>query len=253
VPFTISHAAAAIPLRRFGKFRLPLAALMIGSMSPDFAYFLPGDLDRTDTHSIAGLFWFCWPVCLGLWVLFVRVLEQPTLALLPDSWHARFDPSDRALTLYNLALASFAVILGGATHLLWDSFTHRGTWAVSTFPALHSVAFYYHGWRIRWFVVLQHLSTVVGLLLLVIWAWRLPTSNHIPRALPPASMATRTTAAAVLVAATFGLATANFFFHSDTWFARRLFHFAIGGMTGGMIAWIGIALWIRSRPRQVCA
>ena len=247
MPFTISHAAAVLPLRGFGKFRLPLAALMIGSMSPDFAYFLPGDLERVDTHSIAGVFWFSWPVSIGLWLLFVRVLEQPTRALLPDGWHARFVPSDQALTLQTLTLASIAVILGALTHLLWDSFTHRGTLMVKLLPALHAVAFHYHGWRVRWFVVLQHLSTIVGLLLLVIWAWRLPPTLSFPRAFPAASHATRVGAVAVLIAATFGLAFANFLFHSDTWFLRRLFHFAIGGMTGGVISWIAIALWIRAR------
>jgi hypothetical protein len=247
VPFTISHAAAVLPLRGFGKFRLPLAALMIGSMSPDFAYFLPGDLERVDTHSIAGVFWFSWPVSIGLWLLFVRVLEQPTRALLPDGWHARFVPSDQELTLQTLTLASIAVILGALTHLLWDSFTHRGTPMVKLLPALHAVAFHYHGWRVRWFVVLQHLSTIVGLLLLVIWAWRLPPTLSFPRAFSAASHATRVGAVAALIAATFGLAFANFLFHSDTWFLRRLFHFAIGGMTGGVISWIAIALWIRAR------
>jgi hypothetical protein len=247
VPFTISHAAAVLPLRGFGRFRLPLAALMIGSMSPDFAYFLPGDLDRVDTHSIAGVFWFSWPISIGLWLLFVRVLEQPTRALMSDSWHARFVPSEQALTLKALTMASIAVILGALTHLLWDSFTHRGTLMIELLPALHAVAFHYHGWRIRWFSVLQHLSTIVGLLLLVIWAWRLPPTLNFPRALPAVSHAGRVGAVAVLIVATFGLAFANYLVHSDTWFLRRLFHFAIGGMTGGVIAWIAVALWIRSR------
>jgi hypothetical protein len=225
--------------------------MMIGSMSPDFAYFLPGELDRVETHSIAGIFLFCWPVSLALWLLFVRVLEQPTRALLPDRWHARFVPSNRALTLHALALASAAVILGAATHLLWDSFTHRGTVAVQTFPALHAVAFHYNGWRVRWFVVLQHLSSIVGMLVLLSWAWRLPPTLSFPRALPPASHEARVAAVASLIAASFGLAIASYLAYPDEWFSRRLFHFAIGGMTGFAIAWICIAFWIRSRlPRS---
>ena len=97
MPFTISHAAAVLPLRGFAKFPLPLAALMIGSLSPDLAYFLPGELGRVETHSFAGLFWFCWPVSIGLWLLFVRVLEQPTIALLPENWRTRFAPSDESV------------------------------------------------------------------------------------------------------------------------------------------------------------
>jgi uncharacterized protein DUF4184 len=250
VPFTISHAAAVLPLRKLNNSRLPLAALMIGSMSPDFAYFVPGNTDRVETHSIAGVFWFCWPISVALWLLFVRVLEQPTTALLPESWRTRFAPSDREINLTTLALASVAVILGAMTHLVWDSFTHRGTAITNSIPVLRGVAFHYEGWRIRWFVVLQHLSSIFGLLVLIIWAWRLPPGQH-PRPLAPSlSNATRIGAAAILIAASAGLAIAGYLLNSDTWFTRRLFHFAIGGMTGGALAWVAIALVFNWRTRQ---
>ena len=246
MPFTISHAAAVLPLQKTG---LPLAALMIGSMSPDFAYFLPGEPLREQTHSIAGLFWFCWPASVALWLLFVRVLEQPTLALLPDRWHARFAPSDREISVKTLARASAAIILGAATHILWDSFTHRGTAVVDALPALHSVAFHVNGWRIRWFMVLQHLSSVFGLLALLIWAWRLPPIHSFPRSLPSASHATRLWAVAILIAVSLTLAITGYVLNSNTWFMRRLFHFAIGGMTGWVTAWFAFALWFTSHAR----
>jgi hypothetical protein len=247
VPFTISHAAAVIPLQ---KTRLPLAALMIGSMTPDFAYFLPGEPLRELTHSVVGLFWFCWPVGLVAWLLFVRVLEQPTLALLPESWQARFAASDRELSLRALALASAAVVLGAATHIDWDAFTHRGTAIVDALPALHSVAFYYHGWRVRWFTVLQHLSTVVGVLILLYWAWRLPPIHVRPRSLPSVSHATRMRAVGALIAASLALAIVRYALNVDTWFERRLFYFAIGGMTGWVIAWFAIAIAIMQSARR---
>jgi hypothetical protein len=247
VPFTISHAAAVLPLQ---KTRLPLAALMIGSMSPDFAFFLPGEPLREDTHSIAGIFWFCWPVSIALWLLFVRVLEQPSFALLPDRWRAKFAPSDREISFKTLALASAAIMLGAATHIAWDSFTHRGTAVVDALPALHAVAFHVHGWRVRWFVVLQHLSSVVGLLTLLIWVWRLPPIQDIPRVLPSTSHTTRVRALAILVASSLGLAITGYALNSDTWFMRRLFHFAIGGMTGWVIAWFAIAIYIAESARR---
>jgi hypothetical protein len=246
VPFTISHAAAVLPLQ---KTRLPLAALMIGSMSPDYVYFLPGEPLRTATHSFAGIFWFCWPVSLALWLLFVRFLEQPTLALLPDSWHAKFVPSEQKITATALALATAAVILGAATHVIWDSFTHRGTAVIEALPGLHAVAFHANGWRIRWFMVLQHLSSVVGLLVLMIWAWRRPPVHSVPRSLPPVSHAVRIRAVAILFASALGLAVTSYALNYDTWFMRRLFHFAIGGMTGWALAWIAIAIMITWRAR----
>jgi hypothetical protein len=249
MPFTISHAAAVLPLRRF-RARLPLAALMIGSMSPDFAYFLPGDPDRIFTHSIPGIFWFCWPVSIAAWLLFVRVLEQPTIALLPESWQTRFASSKREMTVATLALASIAVMLGAATHIVWDSFTHRGTAVVHAIPALHAVAFRYDGWPIRWFMVLQHASSVVGILLLAIWAWRLPPGRYPRQILPSVPHATRVRAVAVLVAASLGLAITGYLLNSDLWLGRRLFHFAIGGMTGWMLAWCAVAIVISWKARS---
>jgi len=251
LPFTISHAAAVIPLRKLTRGYFPLAALMIGSMSPDFAYFLPGEPLRVLTHSIPGMFWFCWPVSLAVWLVFTRVLERPTFALLPPRWYAKFTPSSRELTPTTLAFASAAILVGAATHILWDSFTHRGTVIVDALPGLHSVAFYYHGWRIRWFVVLQHLSTVAGMAILLIWAYRLPPTNNAPRALPPASHATRVRALAVIIAATVAFAIAGYALNADLWLGRRLFHFAIGGMTGLVLAWLVIAVTITLRaPRS---
>jgi len=252
VPFTISHAAAVLPLRGFAGFRLPLAAMVIGSMSPDYAYFLPGGLERVETHSVAGLFYFCWPVSIALWLLFVRVLEQPTFALLPENWRTRFPPSSREITLRTLSFASGAILLGGVTHLVWDSFTHRGTAVVNALPFLHEVAFYFHGWRIRWFVVLQLASSIFGILALAIWAWRLPPGRYPRPSRPSVSNATRLRAAAVIVASSFGLAITSSLLHSDSWLRGTMFHFLIGGMTGLALAWVGIAFWIRSRSPQVC-
>ncbi|MES0491873.1 MAG: DUF4184 family protein [Leptospirales bacterium] len=52
MPFTISHAAAIIP---FNKKPFILSALMIGSFSPDFSYFLPYNFNGFYTHTILEL------------------------------------------------------------------------------------------------------------------------------------------------------------------------------------------------------
>ncbi|HEV7607120.1 MAG TPA: DUF4184 family protein [Steroidobacteraceae bacterium] len=250
MPFTVSHAAAAFPLHKWSKARLPLAALMIGSMSPDFAYFQSGAPDRLATHSFAGVFWFCWPISLALWVLFVRVLEQPTVALLPESWHTRFAPSSREMSINSLALASLAVILGAMSHLVWDSFTHRGTAVVDALPPLHALAFHVHGWRIRWFMVLQHLSSLAGLVILAVWAWRLPPGRYPRESLPAVSRATRIGAVAFFLIASSALAITGFVLHSGGWYERPLFHFAIGGMTGAVLAWCAAAVLVRWKNRR---
>ncbi|HLA72143.1 MAG TPA: DUF4184 family protein [Steroidobacteraceae bacterium] len=246
MPFTISHAAAVLPLRRFTKGALPLAALMIGSMSPDFSYFLPGDLAFLPTHTLAGLFWFCWPAGLAAWLLFVHVLEAPTLALLPEPWRTRITPSDSRITLANIAFASVAVLIGAVTHVIWDSFTHRYSPVTDALPLLR-ISLFKIGWtHIYVYKFLQHLSSVVGMVALLIWARRI---RHAPQvqmsgaASEPTCVTDRTrlAAAAVLLITSCSFAIANYVTHAGVYFERRLFHFAIGGMIGWMLAWLAIA------------
>ena len=244
MPFTISHAAAVLPLRRTG---LPLAALMIGSMSPDFAYFVLPRIDSFWTHSAGGLFLFCWPVSLVVWCVYVRWIEWPTFALLPHRWRAAFTPSEPRIGFAALALASAAVILGAATHIAWDSFTHAGTPVVSAAPALGATLFSFRGIPVRVFTLLQHLSTAIGLAALFIWALRRRRESAAVAAAPWPAIphASRLVAWAPLFASTFALAVIAYAGNPEVELGRRLFHFAVGGMKGGALAWIAIALWVR--------
>ena len=167
VPFTISHAAAVLPLHRSSKHQLPLTALMIGSMAPDFGYFFSHEASRQLTHSLSGLFIFALPVGLFVWLFYVAILEKATITLLSDRWHTRFAHTD-AITTSLVARASIAIVLGAATHLLWDAFTHRGTFVTDAFPALLGPTP-----GIGWMPIyhfLHGLSSVVGLVLLAAWA-----------------------------------------------------------------------------------
>ncbi len=244
MPFTISHAAAALPLRQT---RLPLAALMIGTMAPDFAYFLPWEPDRMGTHSIAGLLWFCWPVGLLVWLLYVHVLEEPTIALLPPNWRSGITRSDRSWAPRALGMASLAVIIGAITHDVWDAFTHGRSPITDRFPVFHSVVDVL-GMRFRLFYVLQIVSSVGGLAALAWWAlkFRQPQSTE-----PPAQVShevsnrVRMLALLAMVVMSAVLAFAGFAANPDAIFARRMFHFAVGAMAGWGLAWFGAAIAIR--------
>src|SRR3954447_1401838 len=145
---------------------------MIGSMAPDFGYFLPFSLGRTSTHDFDGLFLFCWPVGVAVWLLFVKLLERPTIELLPTPWRERI-PRSAPVTPRALLLVSLGVIIGAMTHIAWDAFTHGGTPVGDLFPILNARLFEYHGHHIRLFLVLQYLSSVAGLLALAYWGYNL--------------------------------------------------------------------------------
>jgi hypothetical protein len=237
MPFTVSHAAAVLPLRRFKS--LPLAALMIGSMSPDFSYFTPWTL-YLYTHNIPALFWFCWPVGLALWLLFVRVIEAPTLVLLPEGWRARFAPSERPLTAGLLFRASVAIVAGAATHIAWDAFTHGGTPVTHALPFMRAPVFEVGGYAMPLYKLLQHLSTLFGLAVLAIWAWRLKPGEV--RSNGAVTRRARIGATLAVLTTSIVWALANAALHSANYLEAELFHLAVGGMVGWAIAWISIAV-----------
>jgi hypothetical protein len=219
---------------------------MIGSMSPDFSYFTPWTL-YLYTHSIPALFWFCLPVGLALWILFVRTVETPTLALLPDSWRARFSPSERPFTVGLLTRASIAVIVGAATHIVWDTFTHGNTPVVRALPFLRVTAFEIGDYVVPLYKLLQHLSTLFGLAALAIWAWRLEPRET--RSSSAVTSRTRFGAAMFLITTSLVWAFSNSALHSANYLETDIFHLAVGGMTGCAMAWIVIALVLKRRPR----
>jgi membrane-bound metal-dependent hydrolase YbcI (DUF457 family) len=247
MPFTVSHAAAVLPIERWSRRQLPLTALMVGSMAPDFGYFFSREESRQITHSFAGLFTFSLPMGLLVWLFYIAVLEKATITLLSDRWHTRFAHTD-ALTPQLVARASIAIVLGAVTHLLWDAFTHRGTFVTNHFPALLGPVP-----GMAWLPIyhaLQGISSVVGLAALALWMRHLhrqPARSLIrPYAI---SRRARHGANWLLLGASLIAAFVEWlpFAHAnydDQWFAG-----AAGLMSGFFVAWccIAVTLWYRAR------
>jgi hypothetical protein len=247
VPFTVSHAAAVLPLHHFGKHKLPLTALMVGSMAPDFGYFFSHEASRALTHSLTGLFIFALPAGLAVWLFYVAFLEKATITLLPDRWHTRFAHT-AAITPRLVALASIAIFLGAVTHLLWDAFTHRGTFVSDAFPALLGPTP-----GIGWVPVyhfLHGLSSLVGMVLLVAWArqlHRLPAKSLIR----PYQVSERTRIGAnwFLLASSLLVGLWHWLPFADAYYDAQFFSAAVGAMSGFFVAWCGVAvgMWIHAR------
>jgi hypothetical protein len=248
VPFTVSHAAAVLPLQRFT--RLPLTALMVGSMAPDFGYFFSHEASRALTHSFSGLFIFALPAGLFVWLFYVAFLEKATITLLSDRWHTRFAHTD-AITLKLIARAAGAILLGAVTHILWDAFTHRGTFLTDAIPALRAATPAFTWLPI--YHLLHALSSVAGLAILVRWARHLhrqPARSLIR----PYKVSERVRVGALwflLVAALIdGLL--HWLPYAHARYNAQFFFAAVGCMSGFFIAWccIAVGMWLSSRqPR----
>ena len=245
MPFTVSHAAAVLPLHRYTK--LPLTALMVGSMAPDFGYIFSYEASRQLTHSFAGLFVFCLPVGLFVWLFYVAILEKATITLLSDRWHTRFAHTD-AVTPSLIARAAIAIVLGAVTHLLWDAFTHRGTFVTNAIPALLARTPGFDWLPI--YHLLHGLSSVLGLVILVFWArglHRQPAKSLIrPYNI---SERARTGALSFLIIGSLLAALIQWAPYAHSRYDAQFFFAAVGLLSGFFVAWccIAIALWLHAR------
>ncbi len=246
MPFTVSHAAAVLPLHRISKHRLPLTALMVGSMAPDFGYVV-SHASRPLTHSFAGLFIFCLPVGLAVWLFYIWFLEKPTITLLPDRWHTRFAHTD-AITPSLIARAAIAILLGAITHLLWDAPTHRATFATRAFPILMEpvpVASWmpvYH--------LLHGLSSIIGIMILISWAQHLQRQPARSLIRPyDISERARMRACGFLGAATLLGGLLEWLPHVNAHYDQQLFSAAVGLMSGFFMGWCCVAgaMWVHAR------
>lgn len=174
MPFTLAHPAAALPLgRSLGRFGVP-SALVIGSMAPDLAYFVPVGVSGEASHSLHGLVWFCLPMGLVAWYAY-RVLFGPfALAVAPEALAERIgSPGEgRPMSRSLLGPLIASTLAGAGTHLIWDSFTHQHGAVVAAFPALETRIHLLGSYSPAIFTVLQHSSTLIGLGALGFWGLR---------------------------------------------------------------------------------
>lgn len=168
MPLTFSHPAAVVPFARFG---LSLSALVIGSMSPDFIYFLRLAPRGHYGHTLPGLLLFCLPAGFTVLWLFHRVIKPPLLSLLP--FKMENGGTFRILPLKNLASLSAAILVGAFSHILWDGFTHENGQLAELMPLLKMTVADFGFDRVPLARALHHFGSLIGgaWLLVLIRRW----------------------------------------------------------------------------------
>ncbi|MFD8590103.1 DUF4184 family protein [Streptomyces sp. NPDC059637] len=213
MPFTASHAAAVLPLvRRDGAGRGPLvaSALVAGSFAPDVPYFAASAAGGLFVHGQATH--TPWGTVLvdplvaaalvGMWL----ALRGPVAALLPRRWAGRAYAVLRGRPLRGRPPAAaaawfwFSAVLGAASHVLWDSFTHPGRWGVRLVPGLDAVVA-----GVPAYLVVQYGSSALALALLGTWcasAVRRAPARPLPPGAAPATAWGRAAARALVLGCT---------------------------------------------------
>lgn len=173
MPFTAAHPLAVLPLVRWRRLRLDATCLVLGSMAPDFEYFVRAQQVSTISHTFRGLWLWDLPATLILGVLVHAVVKWPMLLVAPAAvtqrvipaigvpWRTHWGPA-------TITSCVVSAVLGSATHVAWDSLTHASGWGPRHVHALTApVALPVLGPMVL-HRVLQHGSTILGLAVLAV-------------------------------------------------------------------------------------
>jgi len=141
MPFTLAHPAAIVPIFRLSKRNFVLVDLTIGSIAPDFIYFIPILANRSQSHSFMSLIWYCLPMGLAAFVVFflffapliIVIAPKRLSSRLPRDWQFGRVPHVPVFSL------SIAILVGALTPIIWDYFTHADGWPIALFPMLNQV------------------------------------------------------------------------------------------------------------------
>ena len=182
MPFTFSHPAIVLPLTYLPRRWVSLTGLVIGSLTPDFEYFLRMSIKSSYSHTIDGLFWFDLPLGLLLAFIFHNMIRDSLLDNLPTFLKSRFSALRRfewnKYFKKNLLVVTVSILIGAISHILWDGFTHEHGFFVESIPALTNKIDLL-GMQVSILKILQHSSTLIGGLVVVYAIYKLPKDNKV--------------------------------------------------------------------------
>ena len=128
MPFTFSHPAAVLPLTYLPKRWISMTGLVIGSITPDFEYFLRMRVYSVYSHTWEGLFWFNLPLAIILSFIFHSIVRDSLIDNLPKFFNSRFlifkNFNWTQHFKNNISVVIVSILFGAMTHIIWDNFTH---------------------------------------------------------------------------------------------------------------------------------
>ncbi len=168
MPFTPAHIATAIPFRHT---RLVPSAVIIGTMAPDFEYFLRLSPSIGFGHTSFGALVLTLPLALLVLWLFHFCVKALAISLMPRGLQRRLVDKLTHFPFFGgsrFSLILLSLLIGIATHLAWDSFTHPHSWLTEHWNFLRQSSSLPVFGFVPHYKILQHLSTLIGLSILCV-------------------------------------------------------------------------------------
>jgi hypothetical protein len=183
MPFTFSHPAIILPVHAAFNRWTSLTGLVASSLAPDFEKFIRMEAYDPYSHTWRSIFYFNLPLGLLLTFVFHLVVRDALIHNLPGFMSrrlSRFKQFDWVgYFRQNYLIVILSIILGAASHIFWDSFTHREGRAVGWLPFLLG-DIRISGHRFYYFFILQLLSSLFGALYILYAILKLPPVSFKP-------------------------------------------------------------------------
>lgn len=166
MPLTFAHPAAVLPFSRKSKY-IHFTAMVLGSMAPDFEYFLRGQPLGEIGHTFSGFLYFNLLLVIMIYFIYHFVIHYNLVNHLPIVLQDSYSKEIYSSKILNAIVFCYSALFGMLTHIVWDSFTHKNGFMVLKLPMLRHT-FSIFSYDIPLYKFLQHGSTLVGLLIILI-------------------------------------------------------------------------------------
>lgn len=182
MPFTFSHPAILLPLINKRRKIFSATGLVLGSLIPDFEAFIRLDVHKHYSHTWLGIFWFDLPLAVLVSFLFHTIVRDPLIAALPAPLHQRFA---RFIgfnwLLYfkrHFAVVLISLLIGIASHLLWDAFTHLNLVYPNAVDSKIYITRGFRLFRVRLYKLLQYSNSLIGMYFVILHILKMPRQQE---------------------------------------------------------------------------
>jgi hypothetical protein len=181
MPFTISHPALVLPAKYLPAKWVSMTGLIVGSITPDFEYFMRMKVESIYSHTWAGMFWFDLPLSLLITFVYHYIVRDSFICNSPRFLKRRLsrymDFNWMDYFRHNFFTVLICLLVGIASHIFWDSFTHPRGDFVKIIPYLKETSTI-DGFRIPNYRIMQNLSTLVGGIIVFISIMSIPRAKE---------------------------------------------------------------------------
>ena len=140
--------------------------MVLGSMAPDFEYFLRGRPSAEIGHTLIGFLTFNLPIVVIVYFIYHTWIHKTLWSHLPSILQESPVQKTNSSNVLRVVVLLYSALFGMLTHVVWDSFTHLNGFMVRKLSILTNTIQVFD-FNIPIFKLLQHGSTIVGILIIL--------------------------------------------------------------------------------------